>query len=180
LKTRFDLAQIRFARFRDMRKRDPMARDPMARDPRRVKNIQREERANMALLTQRMLDHRVSCSICKNEVPAREIAIEAILSAVAEMFGLSVAELKGKNSTRAVALPRQIAMYLAKLVTDASLPEIGRDFGGKHHTTVAHSIAKIHEQRRADPNLASVLTTLLEAVPHGSQGLSARVPDDGN
>jgi chromosomal replication initiator protein len=113
-----------------------------------------------------MLEHSMSPPTCKNQVPNKEIIIEAIQSAVAEMFGLSVAELKGKDTTRAVAVPRQIAMYVAKLVTGASLPEIGREFGGKHHTTVAHSIAKVGQDRRTDPALASVVTKLLEAVSH--------------
>jgi chromosomal replication initiator protein len=111
-----------------------------------------------------MLVHSTGRPTCKNQVPNKEIVIEAIQRAVAEMFGLSLAELKGKDSTRAVAVPRQIAIYLAKLVTDASLPEIGREFGGKHHTTVAHSIAKVDQQRRTNPMLASVVSNLLEAV----------------
>jgi chromosomal replication initiator protein len=57
-------------------------------------------------------------------------------------------------------VPRQIAMYLAKQMTEASLPEIGRQFGGKHHTTVMHSIAKIDEQRRADKDLNRTINKL--------------------
>ncbi|MGH9586943.1 MAG: helix-turn-helix domain-containing protein, partial [Acidobacteriaceae bacterium] len=60
--------------------------------------------------------------------------------------------------------PRQIAMYLAKQMTEASLPEIGRQFGGKHHTTVMHSISKIDEQRRADKSLNSTLNKLQETL----------------
>ena len=59
-------------------------------------------------------------------------------------------------------MPRQIAMYLAKQMTAASLQEIGNEFGGKHHTTVMHSIAKIDEQRRVDKNLDRVVTKLME------------------
>jgi chromosomal replication initiator protein len=57
---------------------------------------------------------------------------------VAEQFGLRLVEIKAKNNSRAIVYPRQIAMYLAKHLTEASLPEIGRQFGGKHHTTVLH------------------------------------------
>jgi chromosomal replication initiator protein len=92
------------------------------------------------------------------------VTIEAIQLAVAGLFGMSVAELKGSNSTRAVVMPRQIAMYLAKYMTDASLPEIGREFGGKHHTTVMHSIAKIDELRRTDAALNKAIEKLLESV----------------
>jgi chromosomal replication initiator protein len=92
------------------------------------------------------------------------VTIEAIQSSVAELFGMSVAELKAINSTRAVVIPRQIAMYLAKQLTEASLPEIGREFGGKHHTTVMHSIAKIDEQRRTDVALNKAIEKLLIAL----------------
>ena len=61
-------------------------------------------------------------------------------------------------------LPRQIAMYLAKQMTAASLQEIGREFGGKHHTTVMHSIAKIDEQRHVNKDLNRAISTLLERL----------------
>jgi chromosomal replication initiator protein len=77
---------------------------------------------------------------------------------------MSVAELKESNSTRAVVIPRQIAMYLAKQMTEASLPEIGREFGGKHHTTVMHSIAKIDEQRRTDVAMNKTIEDLLATL----------------
>ena len=98
------------------------------------------------------------------DTQARKITIEAIQRAVSEQFGMRVAELKQKNNSRAVVVPRQIAMYLAKQMTEASLPEIGRQFGGKHHTTVMHSIAKIDEQRRADKNLNSTINKLQETL----------------
>jgi chromosomal replication initiator protein len=98
------------------------------------------------------------------DTQVRKITIESIQRAVAEQFGMRVAELKQKNNSRAVVVPRQIAMYLAKQLTEASLPEIGRQFGGKHHTTVMHSIGKIDEQRRADKNLNSTLNKLQETL----------------
>ena len=159
LKVRFELAQRRFAQFRDKANHDLISLYTG-----RATNIQREERANMTLLTQQMLDHRATCPICKHDVSDSKVAIEAIQSAVSEMFGLSVAELKSKNSTRAVAVPRQIAVYLAKLFTDTSIPEIGRQFGDMPHATVAHLIALVDQQRRTDPKLASTLNKLLEAV----------------
>ena len=90
--------------------------------------------------------------------------VEAIQRAVAEQFGMRVSDLKQKNNSRNVVVPRQIAMYLAKQMTEASLPEIGRQFGNKHHTTVMHSIAKIDEQRRADKDLNRTLNKLLETL----------------
>ena len=83
---------------------------------------------------------------------------------MAEQFGMRVAELKQKNNSRQIVVPRQIAMYLAKQMTEASLPEIGRQFGGKHHTTVMHSIAKIDEQRRADKDLNRTINKLMETL----------------
>ncbi len=73
----------------------------------------------------------------------RAITIEGIQKVVAEYYGLRVADLKSKSNARNIALPRQVAMYLCKTLTKASLPEIGREFAGKHHTTVLHSINKI-------------------------------------
>ena len=98
------------------------------------------------------------------DTQVRKITIEAIQRAVAEQFGMRITELKQKNNSRAVVVPRQIAMYLAKQMTEASLPEIGRQFGGKHHTTVMHSIAKIDELRRSDKNLNSTLNKLQETL----------------
>ncbi len=98
------------------------------------------------------------------DTQVRKITIEAIQRAVAEQFGMRTAELKQKNNARQIVVPRQIAMYLAKQMTEASLPEIGRQFGGKHHTTVMHSIAKIDEQRRNDTDLARTLGKLQEIL----------------
>ena len=65
---------------------------------------------------------------------------------------------------REVARPRQVAMYLSKHLTEASLPEIGRQFGGKHHTTVLHSVEKIEETRKNDKDLNRMLNKLTEQL----------------
>jgi chromosomal replication initiator protein len=98
------------------------------------------------------------------DTQVRKITIEAIQRAVAEQFGMRVAELKQKNNSRAVVVPRQIAMFLAKQMTEASLPEIGRQFGNKHHTTVMHSISKIEEERRRDTDLNRTVSKLQESL----------------
>src|ERR1700757_1573821 len=95
---------------------------------------------------------------------ARKITIDAIQKAVAEQFGLRVIEIKAKSNSRAIVFPRQIAMYLAKQMTEASLPEIGRQFGGKHHTTVLHSVEKIEEARKNDKDLNRLLNKLTEQL----------------
>jgi chromosomal replication initiator protein len=98
------------------------------------------------------------------DAEVRRTTIEAIQRAVADLLGLSVEDLMLKSTRRAVTVPRQIAMYLAKQLTDSSLPEIGRHFGGMHHTTVMHAIAKMDEQRRIDPATNAVISKLLKIV----------------
>ena len=98
------------------------------------------------------------------DMQVRKVTIEAIQRAVAENFGMRIPDLKQKNNSRNVVVPRQIAMYLAKQMTEASLPEIGRQFGGKHHTTVMHSIGKIDEQRRTDKDLHRTINKLQEQL----------------
>jgi chromosomal replication initiator protein len=95
---------------------------------------------------------------------ARKVTIESIQKAVAEQFGLRLVEIKAKNNSRAIVYPRQIAMYLAKHLTEASLPEIGRQFGGKHHTTVLHSVEKIDEARKTDKDLNRLINKLTEQL----------------
>jgi chromosomal replication initiator protein len=95
---------------------------------------------------------------------ARKVTIESIQKMVAEQFGLRLVEIKAKDNSRAIVYPRQIAMYLAKQMTEASLPEIGRQFGGKHHTTVLHSVEKIEEVRKNDKDLNRLLNKLTEQL----------------
>jgi chromosomal replication initiator protein len=73
-------------------------------------------------------------------------------------------EIKAKNNSRAIVYPRQIAMYLAKHLTEASLPEIGRQFGGKHHTTVLHSVEKIDNTRKNDKDLNRLINKMTEQL----------------
>src|SRR5437868_3710491 len=104
--------------------------------------------------------------VLKNFIEAqqRKVTIDSIQKAVAEQFGLRLAEIKAKNNSRAIVYPRQIAMYLAKHLTEASLPEIGRQFGGKHHTTVLHSVDKLEEVRKNDKDLNRLLNKLTEQL----------------
>ncbi len=96
--------------------------------------------------------------------PERRITIESIIKAVAEKFSLQPSQLKQKTNERKIAYPRQIAMYLAKELTPASLPEIGRAFSGKHHTTVLHSIQKIDRLRHQDQDLNSLLHSVIDSI----------------
>jgi chromosomal replication initiator protein len=99
-----------------------------------------------------------------NTAPERKISVESILRAVGERFSLQPAQLKMKSNTRQIAYPRQIAMYLVKELTHASLPEIGRYFGGKHHTTVLHSIQKIEQERQHDEGLNNLIHSLIDSL----------------
>ncbi|MGE0043620.1 MAG: helix-turn-helix domain-containing protein, partial [Vicinamibacterales bacterium] len=79
-------------------------------------------------------------------------------------YQLKLSDLKSRNNSKSIAMPRQVAMYLCKMLTHASLPEIGRSFGGKHHSTVIHSIKKVEELRRTKPDFNSLVASLLESV----------------
>jgi chromosomal replication initiator protein len=108
-------------------------------------------------MAQQVLKHLV-------HVQDRKVTIDSIQKAVAERFQMKQVQLKEKSNTKKVVYPRQVAMYLVKELTDASLPEIGRSFGGKHHTTVIHSINKIERQRHVDPDLNRLLHSLMDSL----------------
>jgi chromosomal replication initiator protein len=92
------------------------------------------------------------------------VAIETIQKAVAEYFNLSYIELRGKKRTRAVAVPRQIAMYIARNMTDYSTTEIGYDFGGRDHTTVMHACQKIESLIQTDPSIDNTIQKLMRTI----------------
>ncbi len=103
--------------------------------------------------------------VLKNIIATQEkkVTIELIQKRVGEQFGLREQDLKMRSNAKAISFPRQIAMYLVKQLTSASLPEIGRQFGGKHHTTVLHSIHKIDALRRSDKDLNRTINKLLDS-----------------
>jgi chromosomal replication initiator protein len=76
---------------------------------------------------------------------------------------MRVPDLKSKNNSKSVAMPRQICMYLCKKLTGASLPQLGREFGDKHHTTVLHSINKIEDMRQQDRDFNKQIQTFLDS-----------------
>ena len=89
--------------------------------------------------------------------------MEMIQKFVADHYNVKLTELKAKNNAKAIAVPRQIAMYLAKTLTAASLPEIGKGFGGKHHSTVIHSVRKIDGMRKHDPEFDRLINSFVQA-----------------
>jgi chromosomal replication initiator protein len=118
-----------------------------------------------ASLTGSILNLVTAQQVLRNIIATQEkrITIDLIQKKVGEQFGLREADLKVRSNTKAIAFPRQIAMYLVKQLTSASLPEIGRQFGGKHHTTVLHSINKIDALRRSDKDLNRTINKLMDS-----------------
>lgn len=94
----------------------------------------------------------------------RRITMETVLRAVADKFQLQPMQLKQKTNARNIAFPRQVAMYLIKELTGSSLPEIGRMFSGKHHTTVLHSVQKIEKQRQRDADLNRLIHSITDSI----------------
>ena len=94
----------------------------------------------------------------------RRISIDSIIKVVGEHFQLTPAQIKQKSNARSISYPRQVAMYLAKDLTTSSLPEIGKAFGGKHHTTVLHSIGKIESLRQNDVDLNKLIHRLSDSI----------------
>lgn len=99
-----------------------------------------------------------------NQPIEHEISIVRIQQTVAAHFKIDVENLKAKSNVRHVLLPRQIAMYLCKRMAKKSYPEIARHFGGKHHTTVIHSVEKIEQEMNSNTELAATINRLIETV----------------
>jgi chromosomal replication initiator protein len=118
-----------------------------------------------ASLTGKELSLGLAQEVLKNIIDHDEkaVTIEIIQKHVADYYNLKLVDLKSRNNSKSVAKPRQIAMFLCKSLTHASLPEIGRSFGGKHHSTVIHSIRKVNEMRKKDGVFNSLIGNFLEA-----------------
>jgi chromosomal replication initiator protein len=93
----------------------------------------------------------------------RAVTPEMIQKTIADYFGMRVPDLKSRNNSKSIALPRQICMYLCKKVTGLSLPQIGREFGNKHHTTVLHSVNKIEAARQTDKELNRLIQMFMDS-----------------
>ncbi|HCA59326.1 MAG TPA: chromosomal replication initiator protein DnaA, partial [Blastocatellia bacterium] len=90
------------------------------------------------------------------------LTMERIARVVASHYKLSVDEMKSKNNSRAISFPRQVAMYLCKRLTKHSYPEIGREFGGKHHTTVMHSFEKIDTMTKENRDFHKTISGFID------------------
>jgi chromosomal replication initiator protein len=114
-----------------------------------------------APITLAMAEHVLRHMIQGSE---KKVTIDAVIRAVSERFSLQPSQLKQKTNAWTISFPRQIAMYVAKELTQSSLPEIGRAFGGKHHTTVLHSIQKIEQRRQNDVDLNRMIHSVIDSL----------------
>ena len=118
-----------------------------------------------ASLTGRDIDLSLAQETLKDLLHTEDkaITIEMIQKFVADHYNVKLTDLKAKNNAKSVVVPRQIAMYLTKTLTGASLPEIGKEFGGKHHSTVIHSVSKIDDLRKKDPGFDRLINSFVQA-----------------
>ncbi len=110
-------------------------------------------------ITTAMARQSLKTTLAENQ---RKATIANIQQIIAAHYQLRTNQLKERSNSRSIAAPRQIAMYLCRKLTSASLPEIGRAFGGKHHTTVLHAVAKIADERRRDKDLDTQINKLID------------------
>jgi len=117
-------------------------------------------------LTGAKIDLTMAHQVLRHILPIddRRVTLEHIQRVVCQEFALTMLQLKSKNNSPAISRPRQVAMYLAKQLTTASLPQIGREFGGKHHTTVLHSIRKIERERELNRDLDKAINRLTDGL----------------
>jgi chromosomal replication initiator protein len=118
-------------------------------------------------LTGRPMTVELSQDVLKDVFPqgaAPEVSIERIQTAVTDRFGLSMEELCGERRSQNIVYPRQVAMYLSRELTDASLPKIGREFGGRDHTTVIHATSKIARLIREDRSVYNLVQELTARI----------------
>ena len=108
------------------------------------------------------LTREVLRDVLESNSPA--VTVESIQKLVANYYDLKVSALKSKNNSQQIAFPRQIAMYLCKQLTQCSLPEIGRRFGGKHHSTVIHAIQKIEHKRVKEKEFDRLIGSFIQSL----------------
>jgi chromosomal replication initiator protein len=118
-----------------------------------------------ASLTGREISLGLAQDVLKNVLQHddKAVTIEIIQKFVSDYYQMKLGELKSRNNSKSIAMPRQVAMYLCKMLTTASLPEIGKSFGGKHHSTVIHSIRKVEDMRSKDGKFNSLINSFIES-----------------
>ncbi len=119
-------------------------------------------------LTNTEITQELAQNELKHLLDSREkiITNELVQKIVAESYGIKISDLKSKRRTKAIVLPRQVAMYLCRNLANASLPEIGNFFGGKDHSTVIHACKVIEEKKEKDPDLRARIEMLIRQIKH--------------
>ena len=119
-----------------------------------------------ASLTEDQISVHTAEEALKDMVPNRQrpVTVPLIQRTVADYFDLKPEDFKAKKRNRSISFPRQIAMYLCREMTDASLPKIGEDFGGRDHTTVIHACMKITQEVKSDPNLNATVKEIMRRI----------------
>ncbi len=121
-------------------------------------------------LQKKLVTLEVTKEVLHDLLPSRKpvpITIDMIKKVVAQHYSLDLSDFSAKRRTRNVAFPRQVAMYLCRQLTDASLPRIGEQFGGRDHTTVLHACDKVDAERKANPALDDTLNMLIAKIKEG-------------
>jgi chromosomal replication initiator protein len=119
-----------------------------------------------ASLTGKPLSIDLARQVLRNVIDQADkaVSIDGIQKYIADYYSLKIVDLKSRNNSKSIAMPRQVAMYVCKALTHASLPDIGRSFGGKHHSTVIHSINKVEALRKKDAVFNKQIESFLEAL----------------
>ena len=138
-------------------------------------NVRELEGALIRLLAYTALQRKpVTLEICKEVLrdllPDKKqapITMDAIKKIVADYYHLEISDFTAKRRTRNIAFPRQVAMYLCRILTDSSLPRIGEQFGGRDHTTVLHAYDKLERERKENPDLEETLQELIRRIREG-------------
>lgn len=113
------------------------------------------------------IDVQLTTEALKDIIPnnrPKKITVKSIQQLIAKKYNITVEEILSKKRTKSIAFPRQIAMYMAREMTDMSLPKIGEEFGGRDHTTIIHGHKKITEEIKQDQTIASEITAYMEEL----------------
>jgi len=122
-----------------------------------------------------LVDKEISIDIAQRQLKdffsnhqGRNVSLELIQKVVAEYFGLSSVDIRGKKRTKAIVYPRQIAMYITRDITEFSTTEVGLAFGGRDHTTVMHACQRIEDRMKTDPMLEPTIQNLIRNIKEAS------------
>ena len=132
-----------------------------------IRELRHSAGAGHGTLNNRKIDIDLAKEALKDVVSGnqkRNITIPMIQKVVAQYYNLSVEDFKSRRRTKNVAIPRQIAMYICREMTDASLPKIGQEFGGRDHTTVIHACEKVKEYIENDASIEDAINKIFEIL----------------